>query len=391
MYVLIFKSILILMTDIFLALFIGLTAFNGNFFTSLSRANTIFDMNLYLKVLYAPIYILCIVITIILLAFDMIRASRIINSGHIAKSFTSKLAMRYYSIKGYDHYCFFKHIMKSRSFSDKIAFFVYNHFSNWKRSISYSFRLLLADGPRRILNLIALYVLYKQNTLYYVFNNFSTEWSNTQNLAIFSMILVCLSWIVNLICLLISYILLLPLFFCVIQGSVRKYVEVKIEKRLTNIISERDVMKPSDSRQIEPKLPNVQDPYLEYEKDIYPTIQLPYKSSGSLPKFKPQYQKLQPIDTNVYLNPGPQSLGMPEFMPISPVHSERPQYALPSPTTTESTSRLSGFNTFHDVARHSERSERNGNKRSLSAKNSIKRISDLSTLDRSPSPFSHFQ
>eukprot|EP00835_Amoeboradix_gromovi_P006942 NODE_952_length_2813_cov_0.164333.p3 type:complete len:175 gc:universal NODE_952_length_2813_cov_0.164333:2112-1588(-) len=133
MYFLIFKSILILMTDIFLGIFIGITAFNSDFFTSLSKANSLFDMNFYLKVLYAPIYIICIFITLVLLSFDLIRAYRIISSSHIAKSFTSKLSQRYYSIKGYDHYCFYKHILKSRSASDKVAFFVYTHFSNWKR------------------------------------------------------------------------------------------------------------------------------------------------------------------------------------------------------------------------------------------------------------------
>eukprot|EP00834_Sanchytrium_tribonematis_P004445 NODE_219_length_12440_cov_2.445588.p10 type:complete len:171 gc:universal NODE_219_length_12440_cov_2.445588:9881-9369(-) len=133
MYLLIFKSIFILMTDIFIGIFLGISAFNSNSFNSLLKTNSNFSFEIYLKMLYAPVYILCIIITLILLSFDMIRAYRIIQSGHIAKSFTSKLAQRYYSIKGYEHYCFFKHILESRSFSDHVAFFVYTHFSNWKR------------------------------------------------------------------------------------------------------------------------------------------------------------------------------------------------------------------------------------------------------------------
>ena len=133
MYFLIFKSIVILMTDIFLAIFIGMSAFNSDFFNSFSKADASFNVQTYVQVLYAPIYIICIIISLILLTFDMIRAYRIVNSSHIAKSFTSKMAQRYFSIKGYEYFCFYQHIMRSRSFSDRVAFFVYTHFSNWKR------------------------------------------------------------------------------------------------------------------------------------------------------------------------------------------------------------------------------------------------------------------
>eukprot|EP00835_Amoeboradix_gromovi_P006940 NODE_952_length_2813_cov_0.164333.p1 type:complete len:228 gc:universal NODE_952_length_2813_cov_0.164333:1448-765(-) len=227
------------------------------------------------------------------------------------------------------------------------------------------------------------------------------------------MVLVCVSWSLNVIFLIISYILLIPLFFCVIQGSIRKYVEVKIEKRLTNIIGEKDLMKHSDSRLLQPRLPVVEDPYFEYSdsnkrasissigKSQY--YQLPTTSNH----YQPRYQNLPPrIDTNAYWQAGPQ-LHEPQYMPISPIQSEAPQYLYPSPTSSDGYSNRS--HTFnnptnpHPYYENSysanirelpkSRSSRGSTKekRTLSAKNSIKRFSDASSNVSSPSPFSHFQ
>ena len=389
------------MTDIFIGVFLGITAFNSGNFNELYKTNSSFNMQMYLQILYAPIYIVCIFITLILLAFDLIRAFRIIKSSHIAKSFTSKLSQRYFSIKGYEYYCFYQHIMKSRSAGDRIAFFVYAHFSNWKRYFINSFSLLLADGPRRILNFIALWILYQNGTIYQMTINYNIVWSNPQNLAIVSMMLVCLSWTLNMICLLISYLLLIPLFFCVIQGSLRKYVEVKIEKRLTNIISEKDLMKHNDSRMLQPKYPKIEDPYhFQTETDrrlSIPSLNIPPQSNS----YQGHYQKLPPrIDTNMaYLYAAPQQ---PQYMPISPIQSERPQYYLPSPTSTEDFSVISTapsnqmyYEPYPEPPNPNRRQSQQAmqrEKRTLSAKNSIKRLSDNSSFEaQNPSPFSHFQ
>eukprot|EP00834_Sanchytrium_tribonematis_P004443 NODE_219_length_12440_cov_2.445588.p7 type:complete len:228 gc:universal NODE_219_length_12440_cov_2.445588:9217-8534(-) len=227
------------------------------------------------------------------------------------------------------------------------------------------------------------------------------------------MIIVCASWVLNLIFLAISYILLIPLFFCVIQGSVRKYVEVKIEKRLTNIISERDLMKHNDSRMLQPKYPQVEDPYFEY-------ADVKRQSLQSLNKYQPQYQKLPPpIDTNIYLHPGPASFDQPQYMPVSPIQSERPQYYMPSPTETVGGSVLSSpdiyrnpvpyfdpsslvnatpdrnpllyYNQdYHDPTPKppSKNSSRASSKKVLTAKNSTKQYKRTSS---SPTPYSHFQ
>ena len=209
--------------------------------------------------------------------------------------------------------------------------------------------------------------------------------------------------------LILSYILLIPLFFCVIQGSVRKYVEVKIEKRLTNEISEKDLMKHNDSRLLQPKLPNIEDPF-DYSPPEKRSSVPSFSSSGSISKYQPSYHKLPPrIDTNAYLYPGPQQ--QPQYMPVSPAHSERPQYYLPSPTATETSfdglsqyssperSRPSYYEHQTQYAPYPEPPmaknasvRSNKEKRTLSAKNSVKRFSDNSSnMMTSPTPFSHFQ
>lgn len=56
----------------------------------------------------------------------------------------------YYSLKSYDHFCFFSNINNSKKKKDDFAFFVFFTFKGWKR-------LLLADAPRQVINGLTLY------------------------------------------------------------------------------------------------------------------------------------------------------------------------------------------------------------------------------------------
>lgn len=60
------------------------------------------------------------------------------------------MANSYYSLRSYDHFCFFCQINNSKKKKDEFAFFVFFTFKGWKR-------LVVADGPRQVINAFTLY------------------------------------------------------------------------------------------------------------------------------------------------------------------------------------------------------------------------------------------
>ncbi|CAG8441903.1 2518_t:CDS:2 [Ambispora gerdemannii] len=96
------------------------------------------------------IFLGCIFMSFILLAWDMKKAKAIVESDDISYAFTSIIAYRYYTLRSYAHYCFFSQINNSRKRWDRIAFFVFFTFKGWKR-------LVFAEAPRQAINAITLY------------------------------------------------------------------------------------------------------------------------------------------------------------------------------------------------------------------------------------------
>jgi len=71
------------------------------------------------------IYVGAILMSFIILAWDIKKARPIIASRDISYTFTSLVATRFYTLRSYAHYCFFCQIQESTKFVDTIAFFVY--------------------------------------------------------------------------------------------------------------------------------------------------------------------------------------------------------------------------------------------------------------------------
>ncbi|CDO68699.1 hypothetical protein BN946_scf184652.g26 [Trametes cinnabarina] len=95
----------------------------------------------------------CVVFSFLLLAYEAYKAKKIIQSRDISYAFTNVMANKYYSLRSYDHFCFFNHIAASTKRMDDFAFFVFFTFKSWKR-------LLFADGPRQSINALTLYAFY---------------------------------------------------------------------------------------------------------------------------------------------------------------------------------------------------------------------------------------
>ncbi|KAJ3173334.1 hypothetical protein HDU87_007708 [Geranomyces variabilis] len=89
----------------------------------------------------------------ILLALEWKKGLAIVKSKDISYAFTNTVAYRYYVIRSFGHFCLFSTIESTRKLIDEVAFWVFFTFRGWKR-------LLLAELPRQLLNLILLQQTY---------------------------------------------------------------------------------------------------------------------------------------------------------------------------------------------------------------------------------------
>ncbi|KZT12810.1 uncharacterized protein LAESUDRAFT_16963 [Laetiporus sulphureus 93-53] len=177
----------------------------------------------------------CIVASFVLLAYEAYKAKKIIASRDISYAFTNVMANHYYSLRSYDHFCFFNHISSSTKRMDDFAFFVFFTFKGWKR-------IIFAEGPRQSINALTLYALFlaKKNkgqwydvSKYFSGNNYITT-ALTISTA-FTVFIFALS----LLMLIIAGICYIPLL-AYIQGNLKEYCCYKVDKRIAEIIKRRN-------------------------------------------------------------------------------------------------------------------------------------------------------
>ncbi|KAI0921324.1 hypothetical protein AcV5_001050 [Taiwanofungus camphoratus] len=177
----------------------------------------------------------CIIFSFLLLAYEARKAKKIIASRDISYAFTNVMANNYYSLRSYDHFCFFSHISNSTKRMDDFAFFVFFTFKGWKR-------LILAEGPRQSINALTLYAFYlskeDKGAWYDVSKYFAGNDYVTQALTI-STAFTVLIFALNLIMLLTAGICYIPLL-CYIQGNLKEYCCHKVDKRIAEIIKRRN-------------------------------------------------------------------------------------------------------------------------------------------------------
>ncbi|KAF9144292.1 hypothetical protein BG015_000148 [Linnemannia schmuckeri] len=184
--------------------------------------------------IYKWIFAACIILSFILLAWDMKKAVAIINSRDISYAFTSMIAYRYYAIKSYAHFCLFEKIHNSKKQIDEIAFFCFFTFRGWKR-------LMFADGPRQVINGIILITVANKNRDMH--GNLNPEiWSYgfglmptiTMGLMTFTLTL----WVISVLMMLAAVILYIPLVIH-IQGNLKEFCCHKIDKRIDEIVKKK--------------------------------------------------------------------------------------------------------------------------------------------------------
>ncbi|KAG0326030.1 hypothetical protein BGZ99_010251 [Dissophora globulifera] len=183
--------------------------------------------------IYKWIFAVCIILSFILLAWDMKKAYYIIQSRDISYAFTSMIAYRYYAIKSYAHFCLFEKIHNSKKTMDEVAFFCFFTFRGWKR-------LMFADGPRQVINGIILITVITKNSpnnnvnLAFWNYNFPIMTRVTMGLMTFTLTL----WVISVLLMLVAVCLYIPLVI-EIKGNLKEFCCHKIDKRIDEIVKKK--------------------------------------------------------------------------------------------------------------------------------------------------------
>ncbi|KIJ70203.1 hypothetical protein HYDPIDRAFT_104879 [Hydnomerulius pinastri MD-312] len=233
LYIIILKSFLVYISDIFSA---------TTMLTTSTWSNQIFDDCQHQDgCFYIPfnigkwLFVGCIIFGFLLLAYEARKSKKIIASRDISYAFTNVMANHYYSLRSYDHFCFFDHISNSTKKKDDFAFFIFFTFKSWKR-------LLLSDGPRQTINALTLYSIYlakKDNGAWYDVSKYFANNSLSTSALTVSTFFTFVIFAGSLLLLIFAGIFYIPLL-CYIQGNLKEYVCHKVDKRIAEVIKRRN-------------------------------------------------------------------------------------------------------------------------------------------------------
>ncbi|KAM0746164.1 hypothetical protein T439DRAFT_273687, partial [Meredithblackwellia eburnea MCA 4105] len=172
----------------------------------------------------------CILFSFVLLLWEARKARAIIKSRDISYAFTNVMSQNWYSLRSYDHFCFFSQINNSKKKKDEFAFFIFFTFKGWKR-------LILADAPRQVINAITLYSFGKSEGWT---TDVSVYFGNSILRAgiIITMLFTLVVWVGSAILLLIAAVMYVPLL-CYIQGNLKEYCCHKVDKRIAELMKRK--------------------------------------------------------------------------------------------------------------------------------------------------------
>lgn len=223
------KSIAVYVADIYTAItLLAFHKFNSSIYTRVAESpkNTVSVPFTYGRWIFTG----CIIFSFLLLAYEAHKTRAVIRSRDISYAYTNVMANDYYSLRSYCHFCFFCQLNNSKKKKDELAFFIFFTFKGWKR-------LMVADGPRQVINALTLYALAEAS-------NFSSNIQDYYEGNIFTLIMLItmlftvLVFAGSAILLIIAAILYLPLV-CYIQGNLKQYCCHKIDKRVTELVARK--------------------------------------------------------------------------------------------------------------------------------------------------------
>lgn len=231
-YVLVVKAFLVYMSDIFTAV----TMLSSDGWTNRIYSECGDHCAIQIQFNAAKwIFVGCIIFSFLLLAYEAYKAKKIIASRDISYAFTNVMANTYYSLRSYDHFCFFCQIENSTKKKDDFAFFVFFTFKGWKR-------LLLADGPRQSINALILYSFWKVNQQSWNLADYINTKDLLTSVLFLTMMFTVLVFAGSVLLLVIAAICYVPLL-CYIQGNLKEYCCHKVDKRIAELIKRKNKLR----------------------------------------------------------------------------------------------------------------------------------------------------
>ncbi|KAI2628839.1 hypothetical protein GGR54DRAFT_366766 [Hypoxylon sp. NC1633] len=197
------------------------------------------------------IFSICIIASFINLAFEHLRAWRVMKRGSVAECYLDNLAVRLESVRfgegqGWRRFLVFAELTKSKKGAEYVALFTYFSFQSW-------IRVIICSGPRQAVNAMTLYSVYNSNliptdvssvqtTLGTFFSKLeSLAAENKQQVVILSgMVFTLVIWVFSMLFLLIGvlfYVFFLWHYIPRQDGGLRGYCERKVNKRLKSIVT----------------------------------------------------------------------------------------------------------------------------------------------------------
>lgn len=192
------------------------------------------------------IFLGAILISFVLLFWDIRKSRGIIESRDISYAFFSVIANRWYSVKDYKYFCLFGKINRSRKRIDSIAFFVFftlkgnTKFSAQIKNVIYRIclnigwkKLLLAEAPRQVINIVTLKTIIPKwiqinNGL--IISNDGLGRNAVQRIMTGTMIFSTVIFAISFILLCAAAVIYIPVL-CHIQGNLKEYCCHKVDKR----------------------------------------------------------------------------------------------------------------------------------------------------------------
>ncbi|KAI1777068.1 hypothetical protein F4818DRAFT_334022 [Hypoxylon cercidicola] len=193
----------------------------------------------------------CIIASFINLAFEHLRAMRVMKRGSVAECYLDNLAVRLESTRfgegqGWRRFLVFAELTKSKKGAEYVALFTYFSFQSW-------IRVIFCSGPRQAVNALTLYSVYTsdliptdvssvQSTLGTFFGKLQhLADENKQQVVILSgMVFTLIIWVFSVLFLLTAtlfYVFFLWHYIPRQDGGLHGYCERKVNKRLTRIVT----------------------------------------------------------------------------------------------------------------------------------------------------------
>jgi Fungal potassium channel len=262
-------------------LFISVATYAADIFTAINLAVfSTWDEDLINEGLPPPavfrwLFVTCIIISFLLLAFRSLNTLRVIKSGSVVESYLDPLAIRVQSIwlgqqgRGWKRFLVYAELTKSKKGADYVALFSYfsfegEHCVSTLRILGANchkawLRVVFADGPRRVVNGWNLLVVTQLNlfpingeefektgrsaiTQFFFNIQALAKKDSRRTLVLFGMLFTEITWVLTALSLLLSVALYLLFLFYYIpceDVSLKGYCRRKISTRLECIVRQK--------------------------------------------------------------------------------------------------------------------------------------------------------